>query len=94
MERQLWRGLQQVGSRVSSERLPGEAATVADMEKPMQWMTLRELRDEFDRTRPAWEVDLGDLVRVLADGELPASSQAAHRHQLVADELLRRPNID
>jgi len=25
------------------------------MEKPVQWMTLQELRDELDRTRPAWE---------------------------------------
>jgi len=31
------------------------------MEKSAQWMTLQELRDELDRTRPAWD-ELADLV--------------------------------
>ena len=62
------------------------------MEKPVQWMTLQELRDELDRTRPTWEsTDLGPF---LADGQLPALSKDVHRHQLVANELLRRPNSD
>jgi len=33
------------------------------MEKSAQWMTLQELRDELDRTRPAWN-ELADLGRV------------------------------
>ena len=53
-------------------------------------MTLQELRDELHRTAGAWE-DL-DLDGVLADGELAALSEDAHRHQMVADELLRRPS--
>ena len=40
--------------------------------------------------RSAW--DAMDLVRVLADGELSASSEDAQRHQMVANELLRRPS--
>jgi hypothetical protein len=60
------------------------------MEKPVRWMTLQHLRDELDRTRPAWE-DL-DLDGVLADDELAALSEDAHRHQMVANELLRRPS--
>jgi len=60
------------------------------MEKSVQWMTLQELRDELDRTRPAWEAL--DLDGVLADGELAALSEDAHRHQMVANELLRRPS--
>jgi len=60
------------------------------MEKPVQWMTLQELRDELERTRPAWETL--DLDGVLAGSELAALSEDAHRHQLVADELLRRPS--
>ena len=60
------------------------------MEKLVQWMTLQELRDELDRTRPIWEAV--DLDGFLADGQLPVLSEDAHRHQLVADELLRRPS--
>jgi len=60
------------------------------MNQPVQWMTLQELRDELERTRPAWEtLDLDD---VLADGELSVLSEDAHRHQMVANELLRRPS--
>ena len=57
---------------------------------PLQWMTLQELRDEFHRTDHAWEAM--DLDGVLADGELAALSEDAHRHQMVANELLRRPS--
>jgi len=60
------------------------------MEKPVQWMTLQELRDELERTRLAWETL--DLDGVLAGSELAALSEDARRHQLVADELLRRPS--
>ena len=56
----------------------------------MQWMTLQELRDEFERTRPAWEAM--DLDGVLANGQLLVLSQDAHRHQMIADELLWRPS--
>ena len=59
------------------------------MGTPVQWLTLQELRDELERTRPAWEAL--DLDVVLADGQLPELSQDTHRHQVVADELLRRP---
>src|SRR5450759_63190 len=61
------------------------------MEKSMQWMTLQELRDELDRTRPAWD-ELADLDDVLEDGELPALRKDACRHDLILNELLRRPN--
>jgi hypothetical protein len=52
---------------------------------------LQELRDELDRTRPAWD-ELADLDEVSKDGELPALSEDARRHDLVLNELLRRPN--
>ena len=61
------------------------------MEKSVQWMTLQELRDELGRTRPAWD-GLADLDDVPEDGELPALSEDARRHELVLNELLRRPN--
>jgi len=35
---------------------------------------------------------LADLDDVLEDGELPALSEDARRHELVLNELLRRPN--
>jgi hypothetical protein len=70
------------------------AVTVAAMKKLVQQMTLPQLRDELDRTRPAWEAELAGLDGALADGQLPASSQDAQRHQLVVDELLRRPSTD
>jgi hypothetical protein len=67
-------------------------ATLATMEKKVQWMTLAELRDELDHTRPASGVDRADLDRFLASGQLPAPTEAAGRHQLVVDELIRRPS--
>jgi|BarGraNGADG00312_2_1021985.scaffolds.fasta_scaffold02354_2 hypothetical protein len=51
---------------------------------------MQELRDEFHRPRPAWEVELVDLDGVLAYGHLTAPVEHAYRHQLVAHELLRR----
>ena len=54
-------------------------------------MRLQELRDELDRTRPAWD-ELSDLDDVLEDGELAVLSEDAGRHELVLNELLRRPN--
>jgi hypothetical protein len=68
---------------------PTPAPMVAATEKPVQWMTLQELRYERDRTGPAWETT--ELDGVLADGHLPVFSQDAHRHQVVANELPRRP---
>jgi hypothetical protein len=62
------------------------------MAKPVQWLTLQELRDELDRTRPAWEARLADLDGALAGDQLPALGEDAHSHQLVANELLRRPS--
>ena len=59
----------------------------------MQWMTLQKLRDELDRTRPAWE-ELADLDDVRENGQLPALVEDARRHQLVQKELLRRPSND
>jgi hypothetical protein len=49
------------------------------MEKPVQWMTLQELRDELDRTRAAWD-ELADYDGVLEDGQLAALGQDACRH--------------
>jgi hypothetical protein len=65
---------------------------VAAMEKSVQSMTLQELRDELDQTRPAWEAEVGDLVGVLTDTQRPALGKESRRHQVVANELLRRPN--
>jgi hypothetical protein len=61
------------------------------MDKSVQRMTLQELRDELARTRPAWD-ELADLDDVLEDGQLPELGQDARRHQLVQNELLRRPS--
>jgi hypothetical protein len=61
------------------------------MEKPVQWMTLQELRDELHRTQAAWEAKL-DPNGVLTGGLLPELSQDAHRHQKIVDQLLRRAN--
>lgn len=61
------------------------------MDKSVQWMTLQELRDEFNRTRPAWD-ELADLDDVPDDDELPALRKDARCHELVLHELLRRPN--
>lgn len=63
---------------------------VAAMGIPVQRMTLPELRNELERTRPAWEAM--DLDGVLAFDQLPVLDEDAHRHQLVANELLRRPS--
>jgi hypothetical protein len=52
------------------------------MEKLVQWMTLPELRDELERTRQAWEAEI-DLDGLPADGQHPALSEDAHRHQVV-----------
>jgi hypothetical protein len=60
------------------------------MDKPVQWMTLRELRDEADRTRGAWEQERIDIGAFLQSGDLPPMSPAARRHQAVVDELSRR----
>ena len=69
--------------------MPG-VVTVVVMDKPLQWMTLQELRDELHRTGPAWETF--DLDGIRYDGVLAALSEDAHRHQMVANELLRRPS--
>ena len=53
-------------------------------------MKLQELRVALERTRPAWEAM--DLDVVLADGQLSVMDEDAHRHQVVTDELLRRPS--
>ena len=53
-------------------------------------MTLQELREELERTRPAWDaMDSDDAV---AEGKLSVLSKDAQRHQMVANELLRRPS--
>jgi hypothetical protein len=67
-------------------------ATLAAVEKPVHWMTLAELRDELERTRPAWEGESADLDEVLAGSKIPVLGQGAHRHQLLAEELMRRPS--
>ena len=50
----------------SSHVRSGMAGTVLAMEKPVQWMTMQELRYELERTRPAWEAT--ELDGFLADG--------------------------
>jgi hypothetical protein len=60
------------------------------MERPVQWMTPPELRDELHGTEAAWETT--DLDVVLTDGQLPVLSKDAHRHQEIVDKLFRRPN--
>jgi hypothetical protein len=70
--------------------VPGRRSPVS--RPPVQSMTLQELRDELDRTSPAWEAM--DLDGVHASGQLPALAEDAHRHQVVADDLLRRPCLD
>jgi len=67
-------------------------ATLAAMEKPVHWMTLAELRDQLERTRPAWEDEAADLDEVLLGSKIPALSEEAHRHQQLAKELMRRPS--
>jgi hypothetical protein len=62
------------------------------MEKPMHWMTVAELRDQLEQTWPAWEEQSSDLDEVLAGSKIPVLSQGARRHQLVPDELMRRPS--
>jgi len=64
------------------------------MDKPVQWMTLQELRGVLERRRPAWENEMGDLEGVLAGDQLLALGEDAGRDQLVQHELLRRPNND
>jgi hypothetical protein len=59
------------------------------VEKPVRSMTLLELRVELDRTSPAWEAMNLDGVHAL--GQLPALARDAHRHQVVAGDVLRRP---
>lgn len=49
------------------------------MQKAVQWMTLQELLEELDRTRPAW-AELADLADVLEDSQLPALGEDAGRH--------------
>lgn len=61
------------------------------MEKSVEWMTLQKLRDEFHRTRLAWD-DLVDLEDVLDEGLCPAVIENAHSHQLVQKELRQRPS--
>jgi hypothetical protein len=60
------------------------------MEKPVQWLTLQEIRNELARTLSTWESV--DLDEVLTGGPLPVLGQAVQSHQLVAHELLRRPS--
>jgi len=45
--------------------------------------------EKLERTRPAWEAR--DLDGFLAGGQHPVVAEDSHRHQLVANELLRRP---
>ena len=61
------------------------------MGKPVLWMTLQELRDELERTRSAWEAGL-EVDGVLTAGQLPRLGHDAQRHQVVSNELLRRPS--
>lgn len=64
------------------------------MDKPVQWMTVDELRAEADRTRPAWEHQHVDVGAFLETGELPDLSADARRHQAVVGELDRRASTE
>jgi hypothetical protein len=80
-----------MASGADPERVTEQSSSEGSvMDKPVQWVTLQELRDELDRTRPAWETT--DLDGFLADAQLPVLGEDAHRHQLVADKMLRRPS--
>ena len=75
----------------------GEAAAVVAMEKPVQEMTLPQLRDELERTRPAWQADdhadrLRDLpsVRHGSDStgrKVGADEASAGEESAVADRI-------
>ena len=65
-----WRVRAPSQNSVHCNRHPPLSSAVTAMVKPVQWMTLQELRDELDRARPAW--DTTDLDGSLADGQLPA----------------------
>lgn len=41
-------------------------------DKPVQWMTVEELREERERTRPTWEEDRIDVGAFLQSGCCPA----------------------
>ncbi|MGZ4774740.1 MAG: hypothetical protein ACXVYW_05510 [Oryzihumus sp.] len=60
------------------------------MEKPVQWMTIDELRVELERTHLAWQSQVENVDSFLGTGELPPQAEEAFRHRLVADELARR----
>ena len=38
----------------------------SEVVKALQWVTLKGLRDELDRTHPAWAADQADLDDALA----------------------------
>ena len=71
--------------------MPGGGGYGLAMDESVEWMTLQELRDELDRTRPA-RAQLADLDDVLKDGQVPALIEEARRYQLDANEWLRRPS--
>lgn len=64
--------------------------TLSVVDKPVQWMTVEELRAELERTRPAWESEAAKVDDLLATGEMPPLSDDAFRHRVVAGELMRR----
>jgi len=66
--------------------------TLAAMQKPVQWMTVDELLDELERTRPAWESEPAALDEVFDGSKIPALGESSHRHQQLAEELMRRPS--
>jgi hypothetical protein len=47
-------------------------------------------KDQTTKFTIVWETV--DLDGFLADGQLPLVSQDTHRHQVVLDELVTRPN--
>jgi hypothetical protein len=53
------------------------------------WLSNPAEAEKLERTRPAWEAR--DLDGFLAGGQHPVVAEDSHRHQLVANELLRRP---
>ena len=64
--------------------------------KPVQWMTLEELRAERAETLEDWQAEASGagLDAFLSTGDLTEVSPRAQRHLDVTTELSRRPSLD
>lgn len=64
----------------------------SEVVKALQWVTLKGLRDEFDRTHPAWAADQADLDDALAGANFRRSAKMPRGQPLFAQEPLWRPS--